>query len=60
LDSFFSEGLASAEPTIVYLSLSPVFSSLMFTVTPTLTMSVDRSDYRRPADHQARGLRAAI
>jgi hypothetical protein len=44
LESFFSDGLASAEPTIVYLSLSPVFSSLMFTVTPTLTTSVDSSE----------------
>ena len=32
LESRFSDGLASAEPTIVYLSLSPVFSSLMLTV----------------------------
>src|SRR5438270_1380858 len=40
LDSLFSVGLASAEPTIVYLVDLPVFSSLTWTIEPTCTTSV--------------------
>ena len=43
LESFMSEGLASAEPTIVYLTDLPDFSSLTCTTEPTRTMSVPRS-----------------
>jgi hypothetical protein len=42
LESLFSAGLASAEPTIVNLS-EPPFSSLMLTTEPTPTASVEMS-----------------
>ena len=46
LESLFSAGLASAEPTIVYRADLPVFSSLTWTTEPTATTSVRES--RRP------------
>ncbi len=50
LESLFSTGFASAEPTIVYFTDLPVFSSFTCTTEPTCTTSVERSfglDHRR-------------
>ncbi len=62
LESLSSAGLASAEPTIVYLTDLPVFSSLTWTIEPTCTTSVDELlgvDHRRRAQLAPRAARSA-